>query len=545
MLLPMNNLLRDPLIRIETTASVERVSLPQTFAALVADRVESFPALRAHQTPSWHMFLAQLGAIAMHRAGLAAPPADASVWLEIIQALTKDEFPGEEPWLLVVPDQTRPAFMQPPVPDGVALDGIASTPDALDLLITSKNHDLKQAVAGSAEFDDWIFAAINLQTCEGYGGSGNYGVARMNGGSSSRAMLGLAPIGTTVARSSIVTIGTRFRRDVTQLVLRRSKLLETVQVGFPPEGGHPLLWVLSWPQGAKLSLSQLDPYFIEVCRRNRLVRHGAVISACIGTSSAARTDGEAFKGAIGDPWAPVHALDNKALTIGDEGEFDYKRIVDLMFSGNWTLPLLATLGTGEENDAANWMLIAQALARGNSKTGGFKERFIPLTGRTARSLRPRAKDLHKLAQEQIAEIEAVSSLHKRAVAVIAAGGDPAKVEKKHRVQAQPAAARLTAEADRRFFPALWERFEAETSGDAALTQLARKRFVHALVDVANDLIEEAADDVRCSTLWRQRAHVRAMQEFKRGLRRELAEYFAFDPVAPDPDAAEEDSSHAA
>ena len=39
-------------------------------AALVADEVECFPALRPHQVPAWHMFLVQLGTIAMVRAGL-------------------------------------------------------------------------------------------------------------------------------------------------------------------------------------------------------------------------------------------------------------------------------------------------------------------------------------------------------------------------------------------------------------------------------------------------------------------------------------------
>jgi CRISPR system Cascade subunit CasA len=366
----MNNLLRDPLIRIETSDGVERLSLPGVFAALVADRVESFPALRAHQAPAWHMFQSQLGAVAMHRAGLTEPPEDAAKWLEIIQALTKDEFPGDEPWQLVVADRSRPAFMQPPVPDGITLDSVGATPDALDMLITSKNHDIKQAVATSAGADDWIFAMVNLQTCEGYGGSGNYGVARMNGGSSSRALVGLAPMVAAAARSTGIRVGTRLTRDVTQLVARRAALLEGLQVGYPNEGGLALLWTLPWPQGAKLSLAQLDPYFVEICRRIRLGRQGETLSANIGTSSASRINAEAFKGAIGDPWAPVHVLENKALTLGDEGEFDYKRIVELMFSGNWTPPMLATLGPGEDKDAANWVLIVQAFARGNSKTGG-------------------------------------------------------------------------------------------------------------------------------------------------------------------------------
>ena len=73
-----------------------------------------------------------------------------------------------------------------------ALDDV-ETPDALDLLITSRNHDLKQAVARRADPEEWIFALVSLQTGEGFGGAANYGIARMNGGSSSRAMMALAP----------------------------------------------------------------------------------------------------------------------------------------------------------------------------------------------------------------------------------------------------------------------------------------------------------------------------------------------------------------
>jgi len=77
------------------------------------------------------------------------------------------------------------------VPTGVELNTPVSTPDALDLLITSRNHDLKQAVARQAEAEDWILALVSLQTCEGFGGAKNYGIVRMNGGSSSRSLLAL------------------------------------------------------------------------------------------------------------------------------------------------------------------------------------------------------------------------------------------------------------------------------------------------------------------------------------------------------------------
>ena len=104
-------------------------------------------------------------------------------------------FPDDEPWRLVVDDRSKPAFLQPPVPKDVTLNKDVATPDALDLLITARNHDLKQAIARRADPEDWIFALVSLQTGEGYGGgSGGYqGIARMNGGWSSRPMMALAP----------------------------------------------------------------------------------------------------------------------------------------------------------------------------------------------------------------------------------------------------------------------------------------------------------------------------------------------------------------
>jgi CRISPR system Cascade subunit CasA len=541
----MNNLLRDPLIRIETADGVERLSLPGVFAALTADRVESFPALRAHQAPAWHMFLAQLGAIAMHRAGLVEPPEAPATWLEIVEALTKDEFPGDEPWQLVVADRSRPAFMQPPAPDDITLGKNVFAPDALDMLITSKNHDLKQAVASAAADDDWLFALVSLQTCEGFGGRDNYGVARMNGGSSSRALVGLAPIGGAATRSTGVRTGTRFTRDVKQLVARRAALLEGLQVGYPNEGGLALLWTLPWPQGAKLALAQLDPYFVEICRRIRLGRQGETLCANIGTSSASRINAEAFKGAIGDPWAPVHVLESKALTLGDEGEFDYKRIVELMFSGNWTPPMLATLGPGEDKDATNWVLIVQAFARGNSKTGGFKERFVPLTGRTAKRIGPRFKELHDLAKQQIEEIKKVDTLLRNALALATAGGIRDDVSEKHYIRTRPVRQRLNAYADQTFFDALWRRYEAEHSGVAESVAEARRAFVERLVTTAENLLAEAMADILCSAIQRPRAEARAERRFKSGLRHQdfgFPEFFATASVAP---AAEETAADAA
>src|SRR5690606_28169634 len=222
----MFNLLAQPLIN---TAQLGPLTLPGTLAALARDEVDDFPALRAHQGMFWHMFLVQLAALALHRAGETEIPQDEETWRRLLRWLTKD-FPGDEPWCLVVDDWSKPAFMQAAVPDGVKVESPIPSPDALDLLITSKNHDLKQAVARGAKPEDWLFALISLQTGEGFGGAGNYGIARMNGGSSSRPMLGLAPLSGSGERSMTPRPGAWFHRDVRVLLDPRDEGLDETKI---------------------------------------------------------------------------------------------------------------------------------------------------------------------------------------------------------------------------------------------------------------------------------------------------------------------------
>ena len=90
----------------------------------------------------------------------------------------------------------RPAFLQAAVPVGnVAAFKPIRTPDALDMLVTSRNHDLKRAAIQKPEPDDWLMALVSLQTQEGVMGRGKYGVARMNGGYGSRGCLAVRPLG--------------------------------------------------------------------------------------------------------------------------------------------------------------------------------------------------------------------------------------------------------------------------------------------------------------------------------------------------------------
>ena len=58
----MLNILTEPVIRLDLSGGVRKdANLPEVFAALVSDKVVSFPALRPHQRHAWHAFLVQLG----------------------------------------------------------------------------------------------------------------------------------------------------------------------------------------------------------------------------------------------------------------------------------------------------------------------------------------------------------------------------------------------------------------------------------------------------------------------------------------------------
>ena len=253
------NLLDDPIL---SHSGGETVSLPGLFAAMARKEATSFPGLRPHQRPAWHMFLVQLGALAISRAGFNRIPDDESTWRAALGALTAD-YPDESPWRLATLDWRKPAFLQPPEPDGSRWS-LVTSPDSLDMLITSRNHDVKQHISRWASAEDWVYALVSLQTCEGYNGRGNYGIARMNGGSSSRPMLGLAPAS---AKDMSPAPSAWWKRDVT-ILTRKRKHDQASQVG--RVGGPALLWCLDWPEGHQLNLLDLDPWFIEVCRRVRL-----------------------------------------------------------------------------------------------------------------------------------------------------------------------------------------------------------------------------------------------------------------------------------
>lgn len=514
------NLIEEQII---TASPFANLTLPGVLGALARDEIESFPALRPHQTPVWHMFLVQLAALALQNTERQDIPEREDEWLTLLRGLTPD-YPGDEPWRLVVDDRSRPAFLQPAVPEGVKLGNNITTADGLDLLITSRNHDLKQMIAREGSAQDWLFALVSLQTGEGYGGAGNQGIARMNGGSSSRAMLTLAPL--VAGKTMAVRPGAWFRRDLRVLLDTRNQVLENSRITYADDG-IGLTWLEPWAEGDQLQLKDLDIWFIEICRRVRLFKRGGRIAAVKGTSRETRIAAKLQKGNLDDPWAPVHKGEGKSLTIGDEGEFDYRTLAKLLFSGEWVLPLLANRASFEGPDTP-LAIVAQALARGNSKTGGFRVRIVPLENRQVLGSwgSPHAQEtLRQIAQEQTKAIDRFDKALAYALVLAAASGEKERISRDSYALTTAARTALDRFADTIFFEHLWRRFEVE-----ALDEAARKAealaFARQLWDRTQSIFEQFLPNMPCHSLYRLRAEVRARRALRsRDLRENYPELF--------------------
>jgi CRISPR system Cascade subunit CasA len=464
-------------------------SLFAAFAALARGEADSFPALRPHQREPWHAFCVQVAAMALIRAGEHALPGAEEDWRRLLIGLTPD-WPEGEAWSLVVEDWSKPALLQPPVvrpTDTKDYKNRLTTPDALDMLVTSRNHDVKQGRMVRAWEEDWLFALVTLQTYEGFLGAGNYGISRMNGGFASRMSLGLRPLGGASAA---------FRRDVRRLVATAQR----------PNGrsGLPLLWLPPWDGTESLSFGALDPLYVDICRRVRLVYGSEGLAALAAGSKCARVAAAPLKGRTGDPWAPIKGDGSASVTPTAAG-FGYRQITRLLDRGKTSRPLLAE--AAEDDDREGLGIVATALVRGQGKTEGWHRRAIAVSRniRTGWGKEAFLDRIGRVAKVRSDDAGKAKGALRRALFSLMQGGpdqvrlDDASSERK----AEPWTGRFDVEVDRIFFDApFWAEVDEESG---AHRQPWRKR----LRGIAREVFDEAAEAAPRTDVRRVRAHVRA------------------------------------
>jgi CRISPR system Cascade subunit CasA len=449
------NLLDERLLHYRKTVTGEQVAatLPELFVAMAQDDVRDFPSLRPHQRHPWHAFLVQLAAIALHHAKQTEPFASAAQWRAALLELTPDH-PNGAAWCLVSPVD-MPAFMQAPDPSGsiATWKNCLTTPDELDMLITSKNHDLKASRMSRCTPEDWTYALISLQTQEGVLGAGNYGISKMNRGFANKCGVGIHPNGGW---------GARWIRDLVAVLGSRKNTITTFQ--FESLNGHALIWTIPWDGGHSLSFTSLDPFYIEICRRVRFINTANGLNAFITGSKVPRIEAKSLNGITGDPWMPVDRTAAKALTIGSRG-FDYKLASELLLGSKFTKPIAQMWLSSDDKEGV--YLIAQGVARGQGKTEGYHERRIPVSRSVRKAFLNQSTDeLAKLANERIEAIAEVRKMVWIALAVLFGNGAKDEngkdkdasdaVKDKASLFAQP----FEAQCDVQFFSELFEEIES-------------------------------------------------------------------------------------
>uniref|UniRef100_A0ABX1MYX8 Type I-E CRISPR-associated protein Cse1/CasA n=1 Tax=Aromatoleum buckelii TaxID=200254 RepID=A0ABX1MYX8_9RHOO len=502
------NLLDEPLIRTRLVAGGEprSYSLPGLLAALAHDEVRDFRALRPHQRHPWHAFLVQLAAISLHNVGTDEPFDDEQAWKAALLTLTP-EHPDGAAWCLVTPCD-QPAFMQAPVPEGKVSTwkNELRAADELDMLVTSKNHDLKAARIRQAGVDDWIMALVSLQTQEGFLGQGNYGISRMNGGFASRPAVGVVPNGHW---------GARWRRDVRKLMANRADIVE--QQGLQERNGLALLWLQSWDGNASQAFASLDPFYIEICRRIRLIcsDDGATIHAVTTGTKVARIEAKTRNGITGDPWTPIDVAAEKALTIGAEG-FHYRLAAELLFGSKFRSPPAQVIHADDGDEGL--VILTQGVTRGQGKTEGYHERRVPVS-RTVRKLllQKQTDRLARVAGERIHAIGQIRSVLWTALAALFdQGADNDKFSDSAKDKATTFVKVFEQGEDAQFFNNLNEEIESSEPNNVHLQWLL------AMADRAEAILIKAFDAGPQSCEQRYRARSAALSRFHGGLRNSKA-----------------------
>lgn len=513
----MFNLLTEKMFSVRLPSGSDALlSLPGVLASVGQQTDLTFLALRPHQWQAWHCFLSQLGAMALTSSTMKELPQTEDDWLAALRKLSAD-WPDDEPWRLVNDDWAAPAFLQFPSPGDSVKDFKASVSrsDQLDLLVTSKNHDLKIGAAQQPQIDDWLYALINLQTTEGFLGRGNYGIARMNGGFSSRCFVGLAPEGGMCAH---------IHRDIRMLINSYSKVLKRYQYLYAGDQSQCLLWLDAWDGNKSRAMTNLHPYFIECCRRVRFQPVGDGFSVLLANSKAALLEAKALQGNTGDPWAPLQKDEPKTLSL-TAGGFDYRRVAELLDSEKWHQTLASTVADSEGGQPM--VLVLSALVRGQGKTEGLHQRKIPLSKKTVQIMgSPRQMDLLGEYSKRYVKYCSIVSKHLVVAVQLLSAGAPDLVTGRmdlkslgdaDKNRSEPYRAKFQEYVDLHFFDALWAAWEAPESEK----NKKYAEWVRQLITEANQLLYHAESSLPNNITRYRAARVGSKNYFNGLMRKEF------------------------
>ena len=465
----MHDLLMDRLIGVATENGADaQVSLPGLMALMMRNEVGSIPAMRTHQRQGMHSFLVQLGTMAMLAVGRDDPPRLEDEWRTALLMLTQED---HGPWTLIVPDRMLPAFMQMPARDEARLADFQKnpldTPGQMDIVVTSKNHTMKQHQVLNAQPQDWFMALVSMQTMENSFGQGHKGVSRIRDGTASRVALSLMPPG--------MRFGEEVRRDILAL-LEKLPEIRAQHPWYPERGGIRLLWTEPWDGTEPESLPRdaLDILYIDVAKRVRLsAQPNGGIRGAYALSDKPRVQREPQGGITGDPWAPVDLKNNQVLKLAGEPDdpktglyakglqpsegFSYRNLIQLMFSEDWKRPPLLDPASWELEIPGPMRLVGRCIPRYQGKTFGYLERQVPMTPRFQEVLYSEVarREAGEVALERVAQVASLQGGLSWVIKIYLNGGKPmdpkSKLPEEVKRIINRAVRKLESAVDRSFF----------------------------------------------------------------------------------------------
>ncbi|MDR2160612.1 MAG: hypothetical protein LBO77_00480 [Desulfovibrio sp.] len=503
----MYNLLADPIITVKLTdGGRSRASLPELFVLLEENRVAGYAHLLPYQRHPWHALCVQLACLALEEADLPAPGEspcllgrhDRDWWAGALRRLTPG-YEQDEPWALIVGDIARPAFLQTPVVDGPLADWtkLVKSPDDLDVLVTAKNHGVKQTRMNAPAAEDWLFALVSTQTQGGYDGRGLYGIARMNGGYGTRPGFSLVPgpaPGGQWARDARVILDNL--DDISPDIFNRR---------------HPrraLLWLDPWDGATSWPLADLHPLFVEICRRFRLEDREGTILASYKATACARLDAKNFNGVVGDPWMPFQSAVDGQKSYASA--LTYRNICAMLGTGKYRRPLL--LESHPCDPPSGMAAQCRILLRGQGKTEGYQERVIPIHG----SVDLLSKDSTKNTAATMVSLadKAEGKVLRPALKIFLqdrSGKDSVGI--REWIQA------LDRAVDEIFFPSLWDMLERQESGQDGCS--AEQPWIDKLRTLTKKYFAHALSALPCAAAYRLRAEAEAWIAFNKLRAKEL------------------------
>ena len=353
------------------------MNLPTLLTLAVDSQIYDLPLLRSHQMQAWHCLLAQLAATALGATEIYDLPTTPPGWRQALLNITQ----GLDSWDLVGERPDQPAFLQPPVTDEAGLRKIKDkgrseyrTPDGLDLIYSSKAHDVKPDIDLEGDPASWLYALVDLQTAQFYSGNALYGVSRMRTGQSSRPFISLTPS---------LDFGTHLTRDI------RALLEHPDLTG--PSGRPTAVWELPWTGKKEETLDpeELAPLYVDTCRRVRLIYQKGKILAVYATSESPRVTPGLD---TGDPWAPMDPKRGKPMDL-QEGGFTWRQMCNYISGKRWQWSTLMHPSQEELASPKTSYIIARSFSRSQGKMHNHYQYIIPLSKETMEKIaRPEGKE---------------------------------------------------------------------------------------------------------------------------------------------------------